>query len=97
MAEQDTRLAEAIKKVHDATGYVEEEQAVFEYEGWNYGERVRVTVDNDEEGVFSGDEGYLVPCKLGSVEHRSARTALYMLVTGMSSPVEVKPDEIEAA
>lgn len=95
--DQDSRLAERVKRVTNATGYVEEEEAVFEHDGWNYGDRARMTEDNDDEGVFSGDEGWLVPCKVGAVEYGSTRTVLYFLADGMSSPIEVQPDQIEAA
>jgi hypothetical protein len=78
------------------TGYVEEEEAVEEFEGFTYGDRVRVIEDAENEGIFSGDVGYVLPCKVGAVEYGTNRVMLAFLPDGMDSPSEVRPDQVEA-
>lgn len=91
------KLAREVEKVKEATGYDEESPAVLEHAGWTYGERARAIDDDEEHGVFAGDEGYMVPCQVGAAEHGNLRTALYFLADGTNSPVEVDPDNLEEA
>lgn len=92
---EDT-LEDRIAKVKAATGYDDaDEEAVLEAEGFTYGDRVRVVEDNEEEGVFAGDEGFVLPCKVGAAAYGNERVMLAFLIDGFDSPVEVTPDSIE--
>jgi hypothetical protein len=90
-------LAETIKKIEQETGYVEDEpaRAVEEHEGWHYGERVRIVEDDDDEGLFADDTGYLILSEVGARKYGNLHTKPYFLPDGMDTPLPVSLDNIE--
>jgi hypothetical protein len=95
----DDSLRAAIARVQQATGYADEdaERAVPEYNGWQYGERVRIIEDDEREGLFAGDEGFIVIGEVGAPEYGNVRTAIHIIPDGMDGPCEVAYDNIESA
>jgi hypothetical protein len=93
-------LQVAIDKVKQETGFQEDQpdRAILEKDGWRYGERIRVIEDTDE-GVNAGDEGFLTICEVGAPEFGNVRACFS--IVGVESmvpePFEVDPDNIEAA
>jgi hypothetical protein len=86
----------AAKKVELAKYLDDPECAVKEYEGFTFGERVRVLEGDDDEGVYEGDEGTVIIETLGSAELGSARTAVFLVVDGLIDPVEITRLEVES-
>lgn len=87
----------AMEKIRKATGYVEDEpsRAVEEHEGWHYGERVRIMEDDDAEGLYEGDAGYLIFSEVGARAHGNLHIKPYFLMDGYDSPSPVSLDNIE--
>lgn len=99
MTLEEMTLAERIEKLKQDIGFVDEEadRAVDTFEGFTYGERVRVLGDEDSEGLCAGDEGHIVISTVGGAEYRNERVAIAIIVDGMDAPLEVQPDNIEPA
>lgn len=70
------------------------ERKVEEYEGIYFGQKARVLEDDEENGVFEGDEGRIIIEKLGAAEYGNLRTAMFIIIDGMG-PVEVEPENLE--
>lgn len=73
------------------------DRAVKKYDDFTFGERVRLLEDNEEEGVFAGEEGRVIIEQLGSEEHGSLRTAVFLVAEGFVDPVEITGLEVESA
>lgn len=84
-----------IAEVKEKTGY-EPDRPVDNAYDLNFGERVRVIEDDEDNGVYSGDEGYVILETVGSAEYHNERTWLGLLIDGYDSPVDVEPDNIES-
>lgn len=74
-----------------------EDRLVLSYEGFTFGDRVRVIDDDEENGLYADEEGYAVISKAGAAEYRNVRTVLAVLVDGTDCPMEAHPDNLEAA
>jgi hypothetical protein len=74
---------------------VEIDRPVEEFEGFAFGDEVRVIEDDEEQGAYAGDEGIAMPEEVGSVEHGNLQVKMYVLVEGYDSTVEVDPDNLE--
>jgi hypothetical protein len=72
-------------------------QPVESYDGWSFGERVRVIEDDDREGLCAGDEGYLVLQTVGAAQYGNVRTDVGVLMDGYDSPLSTDLDNLEAA
>jgi hypothetical protein len=88
-------LDEAVKLVEDATGF-RADRPVAELNGWHYGERVRVIEDDDPNGVYADDEGYLVLEEVGSVELGNLRIAAGIVPDGQDCENDISLDNLEA-
>ncbi|MGH2897173.1 MAG: hypothetical protein ACRDMZ_00750 [Solirubrobacteraceae bacterium] len=90
-------VEEMVAKLQEEAGQeVEVERPVAECGGWHFGERVRVIDDDEESGMFAGDEGWLVLETVGAAEHGNERVCFGVLADGFADPVEVQPDNIES-
>lgn len=87
---------EAISRVEAILGE-QINRPVAEHDGWHFGERVRIIDDDDDKGVFAGDEGHVVIEKVGAPEYGNVRTCVAVLVDGTDAPTEVGLDNIEPA
>lgn len=86
-----------ITKVREESGTAcDIDRPVAEYEGWHFGERVRVIEDDEEAGAFEGDEGWLTLEMVGAPEHGNERVSAGFLGEGMADPIEISLDSIEA-
>lgn len=72
-------------------------EAVEQYDGWSFGERVRAIEDDDREGLYSGDEGYLVLQRVGAAQYGNVRTDVAIVVDGQDVPLSTDLDNIESA
>lgn len=88
-------LDEAVKLVENATGFTSD-RPVAELHGWHYGERVRAIEDDDDNGIFAGDEGYLIIEEVGSPQHNNVRISTGFIADGYDSDNEVSLNNIEA-
>lgn len=70
--------------------------AVHELDGFQFGERVRVIEDDEDNGIFAGDEGDLILEEVGAVEYGSQRVMACIVQDGMG-PMEISTDNIEGA
>ena len=68
---------------------------VAEYEGWKTGDKIRVLEDDEEEGVWEGNEGTLELEIVGSPDYGNERVSFAIVQDGVD-PLEVQPDNIEA-
>jgi hypothetical protein len=95
---EEGKMAETVNDpvvaVREATGY-EPDRPVLRHDDWSYGDRVRAIADDEDNGVFSGDEGYLILEMVGAPEYHNERVSLGLLAEGFSDPVDVDPDNIE--
>ena len=71
------------------------ERAVKEVDGFTFGERVRVLEDDEEEGVFEGDEGVVLIEKVGAAKYGNERAAVFLKCDGRD-PVEITMLEVES-
>lgn len=85
-----------LQKVEEILGE-KVERPVERYEGYSFGERVRVVEDDDRDGLFAGDEGYLVLQEVGAAEYGNVRTDVGILMDGYDSPQSTDIDNIEPA
>ena len=74
---------------------IEIEDPVPEFQGWNFGERVRPIEDDDERGIFADEEGVLVIERVGSENYGNVRVAMYFVADGCDSGNEVTPEDIQ--
>lgn len=75
---------------------LEIDRPVKECEGWTIGERVRVLEDDENEGLYSGDEGVIIPEEVGAIEYGNLRTRLYMVIDGQDAMLAIDGFNIEA-
>lgn len=87
-------LDEAVKLVEDATGYAPN-RPVAELDGWHYGERVRVLEDDDDAGIGSGEEGWLVLMMVGAAKYQNEHVSVGIVVDGSDSALDVSLDNLE--
>ena len=66
-----------------------------ECEGWYFGERARVVEDDEDEGAYAGDEGFLIIEIVGSTKYGNERNAFSLIIDGSDSPVSVEADNLE--
>lgn len=71
-------------------------RAVKDYEGFTFGERVRVLEDSEEDGVYAGDEGTVIIEKVGHAGGYNERTGVFLLIDGQIDPVEITALEVES-
>lgn len=88
-------LDEAVAAVEKATGFAAD-RPVAELHGWHYGERVRILEDDDEHGIFAGDEGWLIFEEVGAVEYHNLRVSAGFVPDGQDSGDEVSLDNLES-
>lgn len=96
----DDELEQAIARVCEASGADREEvaeRAVLEHDGWRFGERVRVVEDDEDEGVCSGDVGFVLLNEVGAAQYRNVRVSVSILPDGMDAASEVDPSNLESA
>lgn len=55
-----------------------------------------VIEDNDEAGIYEGDEGTLIACVVGAAEFGNERVAFVFTADGCDSGSEVSPYDVEA-
>lgn len=84
-----------VAKLREAGATIE--RPVEEFEGWTFGERVRVVEDDEDNGLFEGDEGTLVPEEVGAPEYGNVQVKLYLLIDDTDCPIGVTADQIEPA
>lgn len=89
-------FSDELKKVEELTSDPIE-RPVEKHEGWSFGERVRAIEDDERDGVFAGDEGYLVLQEVGSTEYDSVRVDVAILLDGTDSPISTDVYNIESA
>lgn len=91
-------LEQRMALVKERTGFDEEEpaRAVLEHEGFTWGDRVRVIEDDEDNGLFEGDEGFVIIGNVGSAEYRNERVMLAFLGDGFTDPNQCTADQIEA-
>jgi hypothetical protein len=85
---------EAIEHLRTELGEVPE-RPIAEYDGWSFGERVRVLEDSEE--VNAGDEGMLVIERVGSALHGSERICASILLDDVQATYEVGLSDLESA
>lgn len=79
---------------------------VGEHKGFSIGDQIVMTVDNEEEGYFSGEEGQVVGFSvIGPATDPAAamafgndpagRTAIYVVMDGADEPIEIRPENME--
>lgn len=86
------------KKTELAEYLDERDRAVKEHDGFVFGERIRVLEDDEDQGLYADDEGVLIIEKVGHPGGHNERTAVYLIVDGTDSPVEIHAGhEIESA
>lgn len=90
-------LGDRLRALLEVNGIVDDPvvRPVRDYDGWTFGDRVRVLEDDDEAGLSEGEEGVLVLEKVGAPEFNSERVAVSILIDGESSTREVDPGIIE--
>ena len=72
------------------------ERPLAEHEGWQFGERVRATEGDEDEGLYAGDVGLLIIETVGSPAYGNERVAFSLLVDGYDSPVSIESWNIES-
>lgn len=69
---------------------------VAEYEGWKTGQKIRALEDDEDEGIYAGDEGTLLIEVVGSPEYGNERIA-FSIKTEQMDAAEVARANFEAA
>lgn len=85
-----------LQKVEELIGQ-KIERPVERYDGWSFGERVRVIEDDERDGLCAGDEGYLVLQEVGGAQYGNVRTDVGVLMDGYDTPLSTDLDNLESA
>lgn len=90
----DAELNKVVEYLSKETG-ADFDRPAHDYAGWAFGTRVRITDDDEDHGIYSGDVGYLVPEWVGSEENGNLQVKLYFLADGFDSAWEISPTIFE--
>jgi ATP-dependent exoDNAse (exonuclease V) alpha subunit len=66
-------------------------------DGWKFGDRISVVANDEQRGLYPGDEGMCVLETVGSEQHGNERLCLSILVDGEDCTREVRTGDIDYA
>ena len=91
MSREET-FEQAVARIRKLT---EVERPVASKAGFIFGQRVRVLEDDEDNGIFAGDEGWLVIEEVGAAEYHNIRTVLGFLADGLDCANTIASDNLE--
>lgn len=86
-------FSQRVEKLRKLT---EIDRPVKEKDGWSFGERVTPLEDDEEHGIYTGTDGYLILEEVGGEEYGNLQVKAYYLEDEMDAVNEISLYNIEA-